>query len=427
MKDSPPLHIVELCVENVKGIQEATIRPTGPVIEVCGENEAGKTTLVDSILWAVRGARSIQTKPIRKGEHEATIKVDLGLLNIQRTFKDRGPDRKPSTKVAVRNAEGGVYQSPQRMLDDMISALSMDPTAVLDAKPAAQARMLLEIAGVDFAEHDRLQRRDYQLRRDHKRDQERARNQAEGLRQDNPPKAKVTVKALTSELAKAHAHNNAITEALRKIGEHRDRIADIDRLANKKLAEAEKLRKEVATLMDEQRTIERSLAASETLPDPTDTEPIQAQIEQAGEINALVDQEERYQKHQANAKRHGEAAWKLSSEIEGRKMDLEEKLANSPLPVKGLTVEDNVVHYNGIPLDQCADAVQLRVACAITMADDPQVRVIRIRHGSLLDDNSMAALAKMAEEEGWQVWIERVGERTVGDCAVILREGKVAQ
>ena len=104
--------ILEFYAKNVKGLHEVTVRPTGPVIEVCGENESGKSSLIDSIMWAIKGARSIQSKPIRKGEDKAIIELDLGPVQIKRTFSDRGPDMKPASSLVVRNADGGIYKSP---------------------------------------------------------------------------------------------------------------------------------------------------------------------------------------------------------------------------------------------------------------------------------------------------------------------------
>ena len=137
----------------------------------------------------------------------------------------------------------------------------------------------------------------------------------------------------------------------------------------------------------------------------------------------MWEREQKRQRHLVEAREHGRASWNLTGEIEGRKADLQERIATSTLPVDDLSVIEGAVCFRGIPLSQCSDAEQLRVACAVAMADNPELRVIRIREGSLLDKNAMKVLSEMAESEDWQVWIERVGEETVGENAVILREG----
>ncbi len=64
---------------------------------------------------------------------------------------------------------------------------------------------------------------------------------------------------------------------------------------------------------------------------------------------------------------------------------------------------------------------QLRASVAIAAAMSPELRVIRIRDGSLLDDGGMKLLAAFAEERDFQIWIERVaGDGKVG---FVLEDG----
>src|SRR3546814_4371794 len=81
-------------------------------------------------------------------------------------------------------------------------------------------------------------------------------------------------------------------------------------------------------------------------------------------------------------------------------------LASAEMPVEGLAFaigEDGkaTLMFDGLPFDreQISTAVQLRVSTAIGMAANPRLRVLRIMDGSLLDDDSMAMLAQMAEAE----------------------------
>jgi hypothetical protein len=55
------------------------------------------------------------------------------------------------------------------------------------------------------------------------------------------------------------------------------------------------------------------------------------------------------------------------------------------MPIDGLSLESGRVMFNGIPLDQGSSAEQLRVSTAIAMSSNPELRVIRIKDGSLLD------------------------------------------
>ena len=70
-------------------------------------------------------------------------------------------------------------------------------------------------------------------------------------------------------------------------------------------------------------------------------------------------------------------------------------------------------------------AEQLRVSAAMGLAMNPTVKVLLIRDGSLLDDDSMKMLAEMADAAGGQVILERVGKGA--ECSVIIEDGMVLE
>ena len=86
---------------------------------------------------------------------------------------------------------------------------------------------------------------------------------------------------------------------------------------------------------------------------------------------------------------------------------------------------DEGVTFNGLPIEQASSAEQTRVAVAIGLAANPELPVVLIRDGSLLDEDSLAAVAKQAAERGAQVWIERVGDGK--ECSVIIEDGEVVE
>ena len=78
---------------------------------------------------------------------------------------------------------------------------------------------------------------------------------------------------------------------------------------------------------------------------------------------------------------------------------------------------------DGVPFNQASDAQQLQVSVAMAMAASPTLRLIRIRDGSLLDDDSMKLLAKMADAKGYQIWIERVDSS--GKVGFVIEDGSL--
>jgi hypothetical protein len=92
--------------------------------------------------------------------------------------------------------------------------------------------------------------------------------------------------------------------------------------------------------------------------------------------------------------------------------------------VPGLGFEEDAVTYNGLPFAQASDAEQIKVSIAMGMAGNPKLRVMRIKDGSLLDDDSMKVVEEMAVTNDFQVFVEVVD--TSGKVGVYLVDGEIA-
>lgn len=78
---------------------------------------------------------------------------------------------------------------------------------------------------------------------------------------------------------------------------------------------------------------------------------------------------------------------------------------------------------NGVPFNQGSDAEQLRASLGIAMALNPKLKVIRVRDGSLLDDDSMKIVEQMADKNNFQIFIERVDSS--GKVGIVMENGLV--
>ena len=71
------MNILELHVENVKRIKVVNIKPlTNPVI-IGGMNGQGKSSVLDSIMYALAGAKALPEKPIREGQEKLNITITI--------------------------------------------------------------------------------------------------------------------------------------------------------------------------------------------------------------------------------------------------------------------------------------------------------------------------------------------------------------
>jgi ABC-type polar amino acid transport system ATPase subunit len=109
------------------------------------------------------------------------------------------------------------------------------------------------------------------------------------------------------------------------------------------------------------------------------------------------------------------------------KIDLEKenRVKSAAFPIEGLGLTDEYVTFNGKPFSQLSTGEQIRVSTAVAMALNPQLKIILVREGSLLDEAGLGAITELAKEKEYQLWIERVSdERQVG---IYLEDGSIKE
>jgi DNA repair exonuclease SbcCD ATPase subunit len=426
------MKIIALEAENLKRLRAVHIEPKGPVVEIAGKNGAGKTSVLDAIWWAICGSKNVQAQPIRKGEEEARIRLDLGEIVVTRRFrKNRAGET--ATEVVVENAEGARFSSPQAMLDALTGELAFDPLAFARAPAKSQFDMLRKfVPEVDFEAIDAANKADFQKRTDTNRRAKEARAAADVIGVINPVEP-VDVQRLVAQLEESGHHNSDLATRQARRDQARADVARLRADAKNFRDQIEDLQEQIERLTEavDSRTLkaddlEQKLEAAEALPEPIETTPIRAAIQQAEQTNRAAARYDERQAHLARAKELEEESEKLTLAMAARKEAKDRAIAAAKMPVEGLSFGDGEILLNGVPFDQGSDAEQLRASVAIAAAMNPKLRVIRVRDGSLLDDDAMQALAVMAAERDLQIWIERVGE-SVGKFGVVIRDGSVVE
>ena len=175
------MKIINLQAENIKRIIAVEITPLGNVVEINGNNESGKTSLLDSIWWALAGTRSHQPMPVRDGQKEARITLDLGDIIIKREFKV-DENKHVTTRLLVEREDGARFPSPQKMLDDLLDSLAFDPLAFAKMSAKEQYKVLTAfVPDVDFDSETMAQKSDYDHRRECNRDEKNNRAAADQI------------------------------------------------------------------------------------------------------------------------------------------------------------------------------------------------------------------------------------------------------
>lgn len=401
------LKIVSLDVQNVKRLRAVHIEPNGSTVVLGGRNAQGKTSVLDAIEMVLGGARAMPAEPIRRGAKKASIVADLGDLVVERVITSTG------TTLTVRDAKGHKQRSPQQILDALCSKIAFDPLAFAQMPSQRQAEVLRALLGLDFSELDASREALYAERTAVGRDAKSARAQSENL--EVPPGAPdkpVPLEQLMADFVAAKDAAVARQNAERRLAEARDAAAR----AEDAFAKAE------AAVMRARATVKQ--LEREDLPPEVDIDAVRQRMAEAETLNRAAELRSRRDRLEERANQLDAEVAELSRKIEEIDETKRAQLEAAHMPIAGLALDGDVVRYQGVPLDQASGAERLRVSVALGLAMHPTLRVLLIRDASLLDEDGLAIVARMAEEAGAQVWLERVG--TDDPTAVVLEDGAVA-
>lgn len=390
--------VVEFRAENFKRLKVVQFKPNKGVQIIGGRNAQGKTSVLDSVFSALAGATASRqiAEPVRAGQDHAEVELDMGQMVVTRTWKDG------KSSLVVKSKLGAKFSSPQKLMDEMLGRLSFDPLDFTRLEPKAQINALMDIIGLGDTLTDL------------------------GRRRESAYSARTEVGRKVKELEASLAQMGLMESSVNPVS-----LADL--LAEYQFTKAtedkkiiletslQDVREQIAQLLVRQTALEHELASIPT--PPVSAESMRQTIDKAEEINSqahrnqarsirsneLLDCRGEYDRHALTI-----------TVIDQEKVDV---LASANFPIAGLGFNEEGVTFNGIPFTQCSASEQIRVSLAMAMALSPTIRVIFIRDGSLLDDESMAQVEAMAQK-GYQVWVERVGD--ADGVGVVIEDGEVA-
>jgi recombinational DNA repair ATPase RecF len=422
------MKIISLQAENFKKLHAIEITPDGNFVQITGRNGQGKSSTLDAIWVALAGIGVAPKQPIRKGAESARIRLDLGEIKVVRHFK-AAEDGAYTTSLTVESAEGARYPSPQKLLDSLLGALSFDPLAFsrMDAKAQFDALRKF-VPAIDFDAIDRAQLGDYQRRTDVNRRLKDAKASADNIRvADESPVQVIDESALVAKLKEAGDHNADVTMRQGNREKMADQIKADEKRHDALADQINELQQQLAALAESIEQRRAKLNGAAELPPLIDTAAV------AAELNTARANNQRFAEWSADNKKRTELralvktleteSADLTKSMDKRLKDKQAAIAAAQLPIAGISFGEGAVLLNAVPFDQASDAEKLRASVEMAMAANPKLRVIRIRDGSLLDEDGLRLVAEMADARDCQVWLERVDGS--GKVGIVLENGAI--
>lgn len=405
--------INKLEIENVKRVKAVKLEPSSTGLTIVGgNNNQGKTSVLDAIAWALGGNKYKPSQAQREGSTiPPSLKITLsnGLI-VERSGKN--------STLKVIDPSGN--KAGQNLLDSFVEELAINLPKFMEQTSKEKAKTLLQIIGVgpQLAELEMQEKAKY--------DERHAigviADQKEKFAKEQPyypdaPKELVSIAELIQQQQEILAKNG---ENARK----RQNLTIIENDYNFALANIERLEKE----LEEARVKERGLAqdlgiARKDAQDLIDesTQEIEDSIANIEQINLKVRANFDKDKAEEDAKVYRGQYRELDLVIEGIRKQKTDLLTNADLPLPGLSVEDGELLYLGQRWDNMSGSQQLQVATAIVRKLKPECGFVLIDKLEQMDHITLTEFGAWLEQEGLQAIATRVS--TGGECSVIIEDG----
>lgn len=405
---SETMKINKLEIENVKRVKAVKIEPTANGLTVIGgNNNQGKTSVLDSIAWALGGDRFRPAQAQREG---SVIPPNLHIVMNNGLVVER---KGKNSDLKVTDPTG--KKAGQMLLNEFVEELALNLPKFMEASGKEKAQTLLKIIGVG----DKL----LQLEKEEKElynrrltigqiaDQKK-KFAKEQVYYPDAPKEPVSPMELIQKQQAILAQN----------GENQRKRANLHQLEQK----YQETIHEMEVLLGKQKTLEADLAiarsAASDLVDQS-TKELEESIANIDEINRKVRANLDKDKAEEDAQEYSRQYDQLSKEINDVRQSKTDLLEAAELPLPGLSVKDGELIYNGFQWDNMSGSDQLKVATAIVRKLNPRCGFVLLDKLEQMDMDTLNEFGQWLETEGLQAIATRVS--TGDECSVIIEDGYV--
>ena len=377
------IKINELQLENVKRIKAVKLEPAQNGLTVIGgKNGQGKTSVIDSIAWALGGDKYRPSQPQRDGSVIPPIlhiELSNGLI-VERKGKNS------ALKVIDPNGNKGGQQ--------LLNEFALDLPKFMQGTSKEKAEILLQVIGVGEQLYE-IENREKQLY-----------NERTAIGRIADQKKKFAEEIV--DYPEAPKELISISELILKQQEIRSedlkaQITNLQSQLDVVLSDLEIAQKSALDLHDES------------------TEELEQNIKNIEQINIKVRANMDKDKAEEEAKEYKDKYDELTTAISNVRKEKTNLLKNANLPLDGLSVEDGELTYKGFKWDNMSGAEQMKVSTAIVRKLNPDCGFVLLDKLEQMDTDTLKEFGEWLEKEGLQAIATRVS--TGEECSIIIEDG----
>lgn len=416
------LKINQLEIENVKRIKAVKIKPSDNGLTVIGgNNNQGKTSVLDAIAWALGGNRFKPSEATREG---SMIPPNLHIVMSNGLVVER-KGKNSTLKVTDPNGQ----KAGQQLLDEFVSQLALDLPRFMEASGQEKAQTLLKILGIGeqltVLEQEEKELYNERLAIGRIADQKEKYAKEQPFYTDVPRElvsASELIKEQQSILAR-NGENQRKRDMLNDITINKHRVFDEIQRVDKQI---EILQNQKAQLVKEyDQRVEDEKTAMKTVMELQDesTAELEASISNIEEINRKVRANLDKEKAEDDALMYRNQYAELTRKIDDtrdRKMKL---LDAAELPLPELSIREGELVYKGQKWDNMSGSERLMVSTAIVRKLNSKCGFVLLDKLEQMDMKTLKEFGQWLESEGLQAIATRVS--TGDECSIIIEDGYV--
>jgi hypothetical protein len=414
--------ITALEAENVKRIKAVALTPapTGLTL-VGGNNNQGKTSVLDALAWALGGEKFRPNAAQRDGAvAPAHLRVTLsnGVV-VERKGKN--------SSLTVTDPTG--RRSGQQLLNAFVEPLALDLPRFMEASDKEKADILLRIIGIG----NELHLRDMEIKSIYDKRtftgqlaQQKKHFADELISYPDAPEQPLSASDLIrrqQDILARNGENQRLRQQAQELARQEQQCLDELKRTRERIAELEKLREELDTkhtkLFNQRKNAEKTV---DQLQDESTAE-LEASIQSIEETNRKVRANLEKARADDEAAKYASDYDKLTDAIEQKRKERLALLNGADLPLPELSVEDGALTYKGKRWRDMSGSDQLRVAAAIVRRLNPDCGFVLLDKLEQMDMTTLEEFGRWLEAEGLQAIATRVS--TGSECQIIIEDGMV--
>lgn len=409
------IKINKLEIENVKRIKAVKIEPTKDGLTIIGgRNNQGKTSVIDSIAWALGGDRYKPSQAAREG---SVIPPNLHIVMSNGLVVER-KGKNSSLKVTDPNGNKG----GQQLLNEFVEQLALDLPKFMESSGKEKAHTLLQIIGVgdQLAALEKEEKELYNRRLTIGQIADQKKKFAdEQTYYPDAPKELVSPSELIKQQQEILARNGDNQKK-------REQVEAIQRQVSMLREQIEEKERQLAELKEKFEHVFYDLTIAQTsakdLQDESTAE-LEESITNIEEINRKVRANMDKDKAEDDAREYKDQYNALTVEITDVRQKQIDLLKSAELPLPELSVKDGELIYKGQQWDNMSGSDRLKVSTAIVRKLNPKCGFVLLDKLEQMDTDTLNKFGHWLEQEGLQAIATRVS--TGDECSIIIEDGYV--